>query len=79
MLILLAAAQIPALRELVLERGPAAGKYLLPLLERWCEIVGDQNSPSVNHSMNIIREATRYLDELSSSTSISSRSRSAAD
>ena len=64
MLILLAAAQVPALRDMVRDTGPTAGKHLLELLEGWTEVIGGSRSPSVDQSIHIIREASRYLEEL---------------
>lgn len=64
MLIILAAAQAPALRDSVRESGPVAGKHLLPLLDEWGQILDNHSSPSVEQSVYIIREVSRYLEDL---------------
>jgi hypothetical protein len=64
MLVLLAACRMPTLRNLIGPEVLAAGDHLLHLFEGWQRVSGDPNSPSVNQSVAIIREAAGFIGEV---------------
>ncbi|KAK4176513.1 hypothetical protein QBC36DRAFT_187313 [Triangularia setosa] len=64
MLVLLAACQIPSLRNLIGPEVLAAGDHLTQLLERWQEVSGGPISPSVDQSVRIIKEADRFIRDV---------------
>jgi hypothetical protein len=64
MLILLAACRMPTLRSLIGPEVLAAGNHLIQLLEGWQMVSGNPNSPSVDQSVRIIREADKFIREV---------------
>ncbi|VBB71886.1 Putative protein of unknown function [Podospora comata] len=61
MLVLLAACQVPSLRNLIGPEVLAAGHHLTQLLEGWQEVAGGPSSPSVDQSVHIIKEADGFI------------------
>ena len=63
MLILLAASQVAALKDLIDARATQVGRHLLNLFEQWQESLFGQDAPSVNQCMWIIREGDRFIQD----------------
>ncbi|KAM5369400.1 hypothetical protein ACJZ2D_009014 [Fusarium nematophilum] len=63
MLILLAACQVPALKEFIGPRATQVGDHLQGLFNHWREISFGVDSPSVDRSLWLIQQADRYIKE----------------
>ncbi len=64
MLVLLAAAKVPTLRDLLDREVLRAGRHLTMLFSTWYEIAGTEVCPSIDQSYRIIQEADRYINNL---------------
>lgn len=64
MLILLAASQVPALKDLIDTRVTQVGNHLLQLFEEWQESSFGQDAPSVNQCIWVIRESNRFIQDV---------------
>ncbi|CEN59359.1 hypothetical protein ASPCAL01810 [Aspergillus calidoustus] len=64
MLILLAAANNPALRPLITEEVLGAGKRLVSLYQKWEGATGGPGSPTVEQNIRLMGDIHRYINEL---------------
>ncbi|KAI8650085.1 Zn(2)-C6 fungal-type domain-containing protein [Fusarium sp. Ph1] len=63
MLILLAACQVPALKDLISHRVTRVGDHLQQLFHHWRSISFGADSPSVERSLGLIEKADGYIKE----------------
>ncbi|RSM01564.1 hypothetical protein CEP52_008489 [Fusarium oligoseptatum] len=63
MLILLAACQVPTLKELISHRVTRVGDHLQQLFHHWRSISFGADSPSVERSLGLIEKADEYIKE----------------
>ena len=63
MLLLLAASQVPELKERMGTRVLQAGGHLVQLIHPWLHIHGEQVSPSVQQSLNMIASVDELLKQ----------------
>ncbi|KAF4969031.1 hypothetical protein FSARC_3685 [Fusarium sarcochroum] len=63
MLILLAATQVPALKEFIGPRITLVGDHLEKLFRHWRDVSFGGDSPSVDRSMWLIQQADRYIKD----------------
>lgn len=63
MLVLLAAFQRPQLRDRLSTRIKGLGSHLVQLIEPWMRLPGDACSPSVEQSLELIREVESYIEQ----------------
>jgi hypothetical protein len=64
MLILLAAANNPALRPLITDEVLGAGKRLVSLYQKWEGATGGPGSPTVEQNIRLMGDIHRYINEL---------------
>ena len=63
MLILLAAYRVTVLRRLIGEKVLRAGTHIKQCIQSWTEVLGQPNSPSLEHSLKIICEVDSLIKQ----------------